>query len=68
MEITYIPISKLKLNEKNPRKIVSDQFEKLCKNIESDPEFFAMRPCLVNKTEEGFIVYAGNQRLKLPKS
>lgn len=67
MEITYIPISKLKPNEKNPRKIVSDQFEKLCKNIESDPEFLEMRPCLVNKTNEGMFVYAGNQRLQAAK-
>ncbi|MGK5595677.1 MAG: ParB N-terminal domain-containing protein [Parachlamydiaceae bacterium] len=67
MQITYIPISKLKPNEKNPRKIVKEQFEKLCKNIQDDPEFFAMRPCLVNETEDGLIVYAGNQRLQAAK-
>lgn len=67
MIITYIPISKLKLNEKNPRKIDKDQFEKLCRNIESDPEYFTMRPCLVNETPEGNIVYAGNQRLRAAK-
>jgi ParB-like chromosome segregation protein Spo0J len=67
MNITYIPISKLKSNEQNPRKIVKSQFEKLCKNIQEDPEFFAMRPCLVNETEEGMLVYAGNQRLQAAK-
>lgn len=67
MQITYVPISKLKPNEKNPRKIVSDQFEKLCKNIESDPDFLAMRPLLVNKTDKGMFVYAGNQRLQALK-
>jgi len=67
MQITYIPISKLKPNEKNPRKIVTDQFEKLCKNIENDPDFLAMRPLLVNKTDEGMFVYAGNQRLQALK-
>jgi ParB-like chromosome segregation protein Spo0J len=67
MQITYVPISKLKSNEQNPRKIVKDQFEKLCDNIESDPEFFAMRPCLVNQTAEGMLVYAGNQRLQAAK-
>jgi len=67
MEIQYLPISKLKLNEKNPRKIDKDQFEKLCHNIETDPEYFKMRPCLVNETNEGNIVYAGNQRLRAAK-
>lgn len=67
MQITYIPISKLKLNEKNPRKIVTPQFEKLCQNIKNDPEFLEMRPLLVNKTDEGMIVYAGNQRLQALK-
>lgn len=67
MQITFIPIKKLKLNEKNPRKIDKDQFEKLCKNIENDPEYFNMRPCLVNETKEGMIIYAGNQRLRAAK-
>jgi ParB-like chromosome segregation protein Spo0J len=67
MEITYIPISKLKPKERNPRKIIGEQFEKLCQNIKNDPEFLAMRPLLVNKTEEGMIVYAGNQRLQALK-
>ena len=62
-----MPISKLKLNDKNPRKIDKDQFEKLCRNIEGDPEYFNMRPCLVNETSEGRIVYAGNQRLRAAK-
>jgi hypothetical protein len=67
MQSTYIPIKKLKLNEKNPRKIDKDQFDKLCKNIESDPEYFQMRPCLINATNDGWIVYAGNQRLRAAK-
>lgn len=67
MEITYIPISKLKPNERNPRKIVKEQFEKLCNDIQDDPEFLEMRPCLVSQTENGMIVYAGNQRLRAAK-
>jgi DNA modification methylase len=65
--ITYLSIKNLKSNEKNPRKINPEQFQKLCQNIQNDPEFFAMRPCLVNETEKGLIVYAGNQRLKAAK-
>lgn len=67
MEITYIPIKQLKLNDKNPRSINRDQFEKLCQNILNDPEYFSMRPCLVNIIENEWIVYAGNQRLRAAK-
>lgn len=67
MQIEYIPISQLTPNEKNPRKITVEQFEKLCRNIENDPLFFSMRPCLVNATANGLMVYAGNQRLQAAK-
>lgn len=67
MQCTFIPISKLKLNDKNPRKIDKDQFEKLCNNIQKDPEYFSMRPCLVNEINGEKIVYAGNQRLRAAK-
>ena len=67
MEIIYIPISELKPNDKNPRKIGKDQFEKLCQNILNDPEYFAMRPCLVNVVDEEKIIYAGNQRYRAAK-
>lgn len=67
MHIVNIPIKKLKLNDKNPRKITDIQFEKLLKNITDDPEYFQMRPCLVNETEKGMVVYAGNQRLRAAK-
>lgn len=67
MATTYVLTSQLKHNEKNPRIIKKDQFEKLCRNIERDPDFFKMRPILVNATSEGLIVYAGNQRLRAAK-
>lgn len=67
MEITYIPIKHLKLNDKNPRKIDKVQFDKLCLSILNDPEYFKMRPCLVNKIDGELIVYAGNQRLRAAK-
>jgi co-chaperonin GroES (HSP10) len=66
-EISFVPAKKLKENKKNPRKIDPAQFQKLCTNMQNDPDFFTMRPCLVNETKEGFIVYAGNQRFKAAK-
>lgn len=71
MTIELIPISKLKLLERNPRKITKDQMEKLCKSIESDPEFLNARPVLVNLTYSDdkpiYTVYAGNQRVRAAK-
>lgn len=67
MNIQYIPLNKLSFYEKNPRKINKVQFEKLCNNIQSDPDFFAMRPCLINVVNEQYIIYAGNQRARAAK-
>ncbi len=67
MNIQYIPISKLKFYEKNPRKIDKVQFQKLCNNIKADPDFFAMRPCLINVIEGKQVIYAGNQRARAAK-
>lgn len=67
MDITLIPVKELKLNERNPRKIDKVQFDKLCLNILNDPEYFKMRPCLVNKIDNELVVYAGNQRLRAAK-
>lgn len=81
MKIELIPISKLKLLERNPRTITKEQMEKLCKSIQDDPEFLNARPILVNKTSEPldidpnpsakrndkYTVYAGNQRVRAAK-
>lgn len=66
-EIEKVLISKLKLLENNPRKITKEQFEKLCKSLEKDPDFLWKRPCLVNKEGETYTVYAGNQRVRAAK-
>lgn len=65
--IDLVPIKMLTLLEKNPRKITKEQFHKLCKSLEEDPEFFSNRPCLVHKVEDKLIVYAGNQRVLAAK-
>ena len=67
MNIVYLPFAKLKFYEKNPRKIDKQQFEKLCANIKNDADFFAMRPCLVNDSNDKLTIYAGNQRAKAAK-
>lgn len=67
MQTEYVEIKKLTHLERNPRKITQDQFAKLCKNIEEDPEFFDLRPCLVSQVDGNLVVYAGNQRLRAAK-
>jgi len=66
-QIEHISLKQLKLLEKNPRKIDKMQFEKLCRSIEQDPDFFNDRPCLVNRIGDQLIVYAGNQRYRAAK-
>lgn len=67
-EIQSIPIKKLTLLERNPRKITADQMAKLCNSLEQDPDFFNSRPCLANEGEDGTLtVYAGNQRVRAAK-
>jgi len=65
--IEYIKIKDLNLLEENPRKITSEQMNKLCSSIESDKEFFDLRPCLVNRVDGKLTVYAGNQRVRAAK-
>ena len=65
--LQQIPITKLKPNERNPRRIQKEAFEKLMANIEKDPEFLSCRPLLAYPEGDKYIVYAGNQRLQAIK-
>lgn len=65
--IEYILIKDLNLLHGNPRKITQEQLNKLCESIESDKEFFDLRPCLVNRVDGILTVYAGNQRVRAAK-
>jgi ParB-like chromosome segregation protein Spo0J len=61
------PVKQLSLLENNPRKITKEQFNKLIKSMQDDPDFLWKRPLLVNKVEGKHTVYAGNQRLRAAK-
>lgn len=71
MKIENIQIKKLKLLESNPRRITKEQMDKLCRSIESDPNFLQCRPVLVNCIQVDDMpimhVYAGNQRVRAAK-
>lgn len=79
MKTELIKISKLKLLDRNPRRITKEQMDKLCRSIEADPNFLQCRPVLVNclhvevskgdlvRYDEILHVYAGNQRVRAAK-
>jgi|GEM_PF-1240386 len=62
-----LPISKLVLSDKNPRKITSEQMQKLQNSLSNDPDFLVARPVCVNLVDGQFFVYAGNQRVRAAK-
>jgi ParB-like chromosome segregation protein Spo0J len=59
----YVEVSKLKVFSRNPQTITEKEFAKLCKSVRDNPDYFAVRPCLVNSASGELIVYAGNKRL-----
>lgn len=61
MNISKVPISKVRANPNNPRIIKDDKFQKLVKSIQEFPQMLEIRPIVVN---EDMIVLGGNMRLK----
>lgn len=60
----FIDINQFQYNNKNPRKISDDNFEKLKRDIQIDPNFLKMNKLKVFPYNNKYIVYAGNMRLK----
>lgn len=60
MKIEYIEISKVKPNQKNPRKISEGQLEKLMSSIKKFPQMLELRPLIIDKNGT---VIGGNMRL-----
>jgi len=54
-------IAQLKPNPNNPRKISKDEFDKLVKSIEKDPELLSAKPILI---DENNIILGGHQRYR----
>lgn len=66
-QIIELKINQLSLLENNPRRISKEQMVKLEKSIADDPDFLWKRPILINKVNDKYIVYAGNQRVRAAK-
>lgn len=52
-------LTDLKLNERNPRRIVDEKFKKLCESIKRNPDFLSLRPIIIDKDN---VIVAGNMR------
>ena len=60
MNFEIIDISKVKLNENNPRLIKDDKFKKLVTSIKEFPQMLKIRPIVV---DENLVTIGGNMRL-----
>lgn len=61
MRTEIVNISKITINEGNPRQITDDKFDKLVSSILSFPKMMELRPIVVDET---YTVLGGNMRCK----
>lgn len=66
-KVQMLPIDKLVISPKNPRKIFDDEFKDLKESIQADPEFLMLRPILVQAVNDRYVIYGGTQRYKACK-
>lgn len=64
MKIEKVHISKVHLNDENPRIIKDDKFKKLVKSIQDFPQMLEIRPIVV---DEGMMILGGNMRYQACK-
>ena len=67
MSFAHRKLSELKKLENNPRTITKSDFEKLCKSITDNPDYFEARPLILSKRTGEFVIIAGNQRYEAAK-
>lgn len=56
-----IDLSTIKNNDRNPRRIKDEAFERLCESITRDPDFMPLRPIVI---DDNNVVIGGNMRLR----
>ena len=66
-EIKYLPISKVHVNEKNPRLIKDEAFKRLVKSLRESPELFRARPLLCSDRTGRLVIIGGNARFRAAK-
>lgn len=63
-KIEVVPITSIKQNTKNPRKISTGQLDKLAKSLTDFPEMLHLRPLIVDKKN---VIIGGNMRYQAAK-
>lgn len=59
----YMPLSYLKPNPKNPRKINEESLIRLMNSIQENPDFFEARPIVASRQDDGYLlILGGHQR------
>lgn len=66
-EIIYRPINSIKPLANNPRQITAVDFERLCKSVENNPDYFEARPLILSDRTGELVIIAGNMRHKAAK-
>jgi hypothetical protein len=59
-----IRLDSIKSNERNPRRIMETEFNRLCESIKRDPQFMELRPIVIDS--DGMIL-GGNMRYRACK-
>lgn len=59
----YVPLSYLRPNPKNPRKINEESLIRLMNSIKENPDYFEVRPIVASRQEDGYLlILGGHQR------
>ena len=59
----YMPLSYLRPNPKNPRKINEESLIRLMNSIKEHPDFFEARPIVASRQDDGYLlILGGHQR------
>lgn len=66
-EIIYRPINSIKPLSNNPRQITAVDFERLCRSVEGNPDYFEARPLILSDRTGELVIIAGNMRHKAAK-
>jgi len=62
VEIEYVPINKVHVSKKNPRRITEEGLKRGIKSLRENPRLFLVRPLLCTPRNYGLEILAGNLR------
>ena len=63
----YRKITEIKKHKDNPRKIKGEEFDRLCRSIANNKDYFEARPIILSNRTDELVIIAGNQRYEAAK-